>query len=166
MGVAKEGHWPKVLDQAANGLKEGIEKMDGLEKKEKRLKAWFKDKEKIGTTPCIEPSSAYEALEGLAATLGTSEVVALCLIWTVSSEYSKILHLSFDRKKPRSTLKTYSKQLDAAKTDSSRSSSLRRKSWLGYIDGGVMVMTSSLQSNPCIRSVVGLATLPVALCGR
>ena len=54
--------------------------MDGLQKKEERLKTWFKDIKEIGTAPCIEPGSTYEALEGLAATLATFETVELCLV--------------------------------------------------------------------------------------
>ena len=80
LGVAKEGHWPKVLDQAVDDLKEMMEKMNGSEEKEKQLKAWLKDIEEIGTTHCTEPGSAYEALKGLGSTLGTFEIFANCLV--------------------------------------------------------------------------------------
>ena len=60
--------------------------MDRLEKKEDRLKAWFKNIEDIGATPCIEPGSSSEALEGFATVLGTAESIEHCVVWPVSSE--------------------------------------------------------------------------------
>ena len=80
LGVAKEGPWAKALDAAANDLKEVIEKMDELGKKDDLFKRWCDDIAQIGTTACVEPGSSHKALEGLAITIGTFEIVTRCMV--------------------------------------------------------------------------------------
>ena len=80
LGVAKDGQWFKALDDASHELKYVIDRLDGLESEEGRLKAWFDDIARIENTPCTEPGSAYAALEGMATTLGSFETHSLCLV--------------------------------------------------------------------------------------
>ena len=58
-----------------------MEKIADLVKNKQWLEKWFQDVEKIGTTPCVQPSSAaHQAMEGLAATLGALNHVEKCMV--------------------------------------------------------------------------------------
>lgn len=68
----------------------------------------------------------------LATTMTTFPAATRCAVWPVFSSESKILHVIFNRRKPRPISNDYSRQCYAAFTASTRSQGLRRKPPMEY----------------------------------